>query len=964
MYTNADCLISKFATFKERIADEKPQIISIVETALQGNEVGKKYCPDEFLAIDGYQMFRQDNTFERKGGILVYVKDDILVSSNKMIDNLASDFKESLWLELQHCEEKIMFGTVYRKGKSGARNNKKLLEIITKVSRVYKKVVICGDFNFPEIDWITGQVNAGPMSAESQFVDCLFDCYLEQYVEHPTRRRGTDEPSLIDLIITENSQHLADSIKHSMPFGKSDHDVLTWDYLVTVKEEDKTDKNTEEKVRYNVNKGNYEGLNSVLKCINWDEELKDIPLDESVEKFYSIVNDAIKDWVPVMGNKEFKRDKPPWMSKSARKEIKNKRCAWKRYTESKTYANYLSYTKIRNKTCKAIKQAKKSFEKKLASECKSNPKAFYKYANFKSKSNKKVIRLRDKHGKVQLKDEANAEILNDYFTSVFTKEKDADALIMNAATNMLFDEPAEDPFNYNGKTAKDNIDISSIVCDEETVEGYLRNIDSTKSNISECVHPRILKECATSLAKPISIIYRQSLETGSVPSAWKKGSVTPLHKTGSRHDACNYRPVTITSILCRVLEKIIKRSVVDHLENINFISNEQHGFREKRSCLTNLLMNMEEITKLLDEGNMVDQIYLDFQKAFDKVPHQRLVYKLKKAGITGTLLCWIESFLTKRKQRVKINGKYSSWSDVISGVPQGSVLGPLLFILFINDLPDCLNSCSCKIFADDTKIARSANNLEDVELIQQDLEQLYEWTTEWQLKFNAKKCHVIHFGRKNPHSLYHLNGTLINEVSQEKDLGIVVSDNLTAHKNVLECVKKANKTLGMIKRTFSYLNETMLAQLIKVFIRPHLEYCQQAISPTMKKDSNLIESVLRRATRLIPQLEQLDYDERLKRLNLYSMEDRILRGDLILMFRIMTDNILLSKNELFTLSNSNTRGHRLKVSVTERFRTDTRKMFFTKRVIVPWNSLPEHVLNSLTVNEFKAKYDKWLGKVV
>jgi len=934
----------------------------VVETALQINEESKRFCPDDFLALDGYQMFRQDNTKEKKGGIIVYVKDDILVGRNKDINNMSADFAESIWLELEKSGEKIMFGTVYRKGKSGAANNKKLLEIMTKASRVYNKIVICGDLNFPEIDWGSLQVKAGPLSAPAQFVDCVLDNYLTQHVSNNTRARGTDKPSLIDLIITENSQQLTDSIQHSDPIGKSDHCVLKWKYLVSV-EEPPDAPERESKTRYNVNKGNYKELDSALSAIDWDKDLKKPSLDEILESFYEIVDTNVKEWVPPMGNKVFKRSKPPWLNKSARKEIKNKRCAWNRYTRSKSYAKYLSYTKARNKAAKTIKRAKKEFEKKLAKECKTNPKAFHKYANFKSKSNKKVIRLRDKEGNVQLKDEANAKTLNEYFTSVFTKEDDADVLIMNEAAEQLYGSPPNDPFNYVGPTANEFLDVDSIDCSEEVVKALLKDINPNKSNIDECIHPRILKECANSLAKPISIIYRRSLDSGTVPSLWKDGTVTPLHKGGSRHDACQFRPVTITSLLCRILEKIVKKSWVSHLNNLDFLTDDQHGFREKRSCLSNLLMNLEEITKLIDKGSIVDQIYLDFQKAFDKVPHQRLLYKLRKAGIKGTMLSWIESFLTGRRQRVKVNGVYSFWSWVLSSVPQGSVLGPLLFILFINDLPGLIR-CLCMIFADDTKLTKKVDTLEEVDELQEDLNSLHEWTKEWQLKFNAKKCHVIHFGKKNPHSLYHINGTLVTEVNQERDLGVVISDTLTAHQNVLACVKKANQTLGMIRRTFSYLDEEMLSHLIKVFIRPHLEYCQQAMSPIMVKDINLIEKVHRRATRLLPHLEVLEYEERLSVLNLYSMEQRRQRGDLILMYRIMTDDLMIDKTKLFTMDgDSKTRGHGLKVKMTENVKLDVRKYFFTNRIVEPWNELPQDIVDSITVNEFKGKYDRWLGIV-
>ena len=400
------------------------------------------------------------------------------------------------------------------------------------------------------------------------------------------------------------------------------------------------------------------------------------------------------------------------------------------------------------------------------------------------------------------------------------------------------------------------------------------------------------------------------------------------------------------------------------METNNIVTDDQHGFMKKRSCLTNLIMNLEEITGMVDNGDMVDQIYLDLCKAFDKVPHQRLLYKLQQYGISGTLLTWVESFLSHRQQRVKVNNSFSNWTDVTSGVPQGSVLGPVLFILYINDLNDNLSHCSCKIFADDTKLTHTANNESDALMIQKDLNNLDDWCKEWKMYFNDSKCHVLHFGKRNWGHYYHLGGCLITPSSEEKDLGVIISNDLKVAKNVAYSVKKANKVIAMIKRTFSYLDKAMLVQLFKVYVRPHLEYCQQACAPYMIKDIDMIESAQKRAIKLIKSLESMTYEDRLKELKLYSLKDRRIRGDLIFMHRIMTGDINVQWRKLFTLKNyTRTRGHHMMVQRNKLCRLDSRNNFFTERVIGPWNSLPEHIVSSKSTTEFKNKYDKWRGLV-
>ena len=905
-------------------------------------------------------MFRQDNEKEIKGGILIYVRDDVEVAENKALNQLSADFKECKWLELQLSGNKTIFGTIYRKGKSGQMNNKLLNDCITKASKIYENILICGDLNFPEINWATFDIESGPYSAPAQFLNCINSNYLFQHVTEPTRRRGKDKPSLIDLLITEDSQNLHQKVIHDAPFGKGD--ILKWQYLMGIADIDVTEERDEQlPKKLNVNKGDYTKLNALLKDIDWSKKFENKSLSECTDIFYQITSEVINECVPMKKPGKGKMsDSPPWMDRRARKQIKQKECAWRRYVGSRSYSKYLDYVKYRNQTNKKLRKIKKEFEQKLASECKTNPKAFYRYANFKSKSRKNVIRLKNAAGKVSMSNKENADTLNTYFASIFTKEDDAPELIYNSSSELLWGEKSEEPFNFKGKCVGSESSLEGITIDEETVEKYLHLADPNKSSTPDCIHPRIVKECASGLAAPLTLIYQMSIDTGTVPERWKYGNITPLHKEESRHEACNYRPITITSLLCRTLEKIIKEAFIKHLDDQEYITDCQHGFRKKRSCLTNLLLNLEEITKQIDSGHAVDQIYLDFQKAFDKVPHQRLLYKLQKAGISGCLLNWVESFLSKRKQRVNVSGTFSGWMNVDSGV-----LGPVLFILYVNDIPEILKTCTSSIFADDTKLSSKADTVDDADNIQNDLNELFNWCKEWKLLFNAKKCHVLHFGSKNCNHLYHINGTLISPVEQEKDLGVIVSKNLKSENHVIQCVKKANKMVGMIKRTFSFMDKTMLVQLIKTFVRPHLEYGQQASSPYLQKDIQKLEGVQRRATKLLKGIESLDYEERLKHLHLYSIEDRLRRGDMILMYRIMTDDINIDKTQLFVLKEcSKTRGHHLKVHMGPSCKLDIRHKSYTQRVIEPWNTLPEYVVCSSNVDAFKQNYDKWYGLTV
>ena len=305
----------------------------------------------------------------------------------------------------------------------------------------------------------------------------------------------------------------------------------------------------------------------------------------------------------------------------------------------------------------------------------------------------------------------------------------------------------------------------------------------------------------------------------------------------------------------------------------------QHGFRKGYSCVTQLIEVLEQWTEELDNHNCIDTIYLDFQKAFDTVPHQRLLNKLRGYGIKGPLLNWLENFLIGRKQRVVLNGEESEWTEVTSGIPQGSVLGPILFIIYINDLPDTVKSM-VKLLADDTKIYSVVNNEEDQECLQSDINNLMAWSQKWMLTFNKKKCKYMHLGHE-PGNTYKMEGEEITRSSEEKDLGINIDDKLKFQSHISIQVKKANQKLGLIRRSFTYMDTEMFLTLFKSLVRPHLEYGSNFWAVIYKKEAISLENVQRRATRLIPELRHLNYSDRLRKLGLPSLQYRRIRSDIV-----------------------------------------------------------------------------------
>jgi ribonucleases P/MRP protein subunit RPP40 len=337
-------------------------------------------------------------------------------------------------------------------------------------------------------------------------------------------------------------------------------------------------------------------------------------------------------------------------------------------------------------------------------------------------------------------------------------------------------------------------------------------------------------------------------------------------------------------------------------------------------------------------------------------------------GIKGNLLNWIGAWLSDRKQRVVINGYVSGWEKVYSGVPQGSVLGPILFTIFINDLDEDIVNRILK-FADDTKLIGKAHSQQDIDSIRKDLDKLTLWAEQWQMGFNVDKCKIMHLGSKNRQVVYNMGGRDLNVVNEEKDLGVVVCSNFKVANQCATAARKGYQTLGLISRTFISKKKGIISMLYKSLVRPHLDYCIQAWRPHLQKDINVLERVQRRATRMVEECKGLDYEERLKVMNLTTLETRRERADLIEVFKILNGLEGLSEEDFFVRNSSvtagsmssgtSTRGNSFKL-YKKGVKLDVAKYSFANRVVNNWNKLPDTVVKAETVNAFKGRLDKFL----
>ena len=735
---------------------------------------------------------------------------------------------------------------------------------------------------------------------------------------------------VLDLVFVDDIDIIS-NLEITTRLGNSDH------LSIELTLDDSLDcYNPRHDIKRNFYRGDYVKAKELLSAVPWNE-MSDMSLQDSCDFFYENINTVIDQTIPETSTTK-KRSKPIWMDYYCQKLVEQKYRAWKRYSYSRRREDYLKYCQIRNKIPRCVRYAKRKFEQGVAMDAKVNPKSFWKYVKSKSHTRTGIGNIKDQNDNIVTDDTDKAEIFNSYFSSVFTIEN-------NEVPNF---------------ECRCDFQLCDIVITVDKVRQLLKCINSSKSVGPDNVHPRFLKELANELALPVCIIFNKSLSEGELPHIWKSANVSCIFKSGDKTLACNYRPISITSVLCRVLEKIIRSSIMSFCTDNKLLADCQFGFRDRRGCVLQLLEVLDDWTLAIDKGFSVDTIYLDIQKAFDTVPYNRLLLKLEKMGISGNILKWIKCFLSDRQQRVSFNGTASEWRKVTSGVPQGSVLGPLLFILYINDLPELVKT-HCKLFADDAKIYKEISSIKDLEDIQDDLYELCKWTAKWLLFFNLKKCKVMHLGINNPCWEYKMTNkcgkvVTIYEVEREKDLGIIFQNNLKFNEHINMAANKANKITGLIKRSFSFLDKPTFLTLYKSLIRSHVDYGTSIWFPVLKKDMRIIENTQRRATKLLPDLYHLSYEQRLEALNLPTLLYRRKRGDLILVFKILNGIDDISPEKFFQFSDTTTRGHSKKL-YKQRSNKSIRQNFFAIRVIDDWNSLPEDIISTKTVLQFKTKLD-------
>ena len=560
-------------------------------------------------------------------------------------------------------------------------------------------------------------------------------------------------------------------------------------------------------------------------------------------------------------------------------------------------------------------------------------KRFWKYVKHKKNDNTGISDIKE-NGKLITEDKAKADLLNQQFQSVFIHET-----------------PMTHTFPLSEHPVLPDINIT-----EEGVYKLLNNLHPAKASGPDNISPQILKELAAEISPILCGIFKKSLESGVVPNDWKNANIVPVFKKGQRNDKRNYRPISLTCIASKVMEHIICSNIMNHAEVNSILHPNQHGFRTGRSCETQLIDFIHEVASNMKNGLQTDVCILDFAKAFDKVGHQRLLSKLQWYGIRGNVLKWIQSFLTDRKQRVVINGASSSSISVLSGVPQGSVVGPCLFLFYINDISNKIKS-TIRLFADDTMIYTTITGNAGTHCLQTDLYQLEDWSNAWQMQFHPEKSEIISITRKKEQTQhnYTLCGSEIICVDVAKYLGINIHKHLKWNSHVDIVTSKADAVLNFLRRNLDIRNQQLKSLAYKSCVRPLLEYAHTVWDPYTSNLITKLEMVQRRAARFACNNynRTASVTSMMKDLEWETLEERRRTARLVMFHKIHYNKVAIEmklniKNNRRASRRENRQSYHIPPSPVNYF-----KCSFYPRTAAEWNHLPDHTVNVTSTAAFK-----------
>ena len=877
---------------------------------------------DSEILPPNYTVFRLDRN-RHGGGILIAVLDTF---TSVACPQYGRPSIELLWVQLHVGSHPVMFGVFYRPPGSSESYLTELQSSLFSLPPT-SAIFLCGDFNLPGICW-TNPSELNVDKNTSLLFSMIHDLSLEQCVLTPTR--GSN---LLDLVFT-NRPEIVSSVEVTDNLPNTDHDCVEF-YLDILPPK----QTPVHRLLYNYKKTDFDMYRKSLDSVPWDlAEAEDVDVwwTQWKDLFFAVINDTVPQvcWR--------RRRMKVWLSEATLYLVRLKRLCYRKLKKLFSPARQTQYNRLRNKVRAATRFDFMTYVDSITKDLHHRQKVFWSWIN-KIRACRNPIPPINHNDQVVTSDSTKANLFNQYFVSVFTKED----------LSSLPDVP-----RY---PTSDSFTIDHLSVSPSDVFSELSALNTSKVCGPDAICPRLLKEGVAELAKPLATLFNKSLSDGILPLDWVSVNITPVFKKGDKHLVCNYRPISLTCIIVKVLERIIFNKFYTLLESHQVLSDAQFGFRVKRSTTSLLLTAVNDWALHLNNQLSTHRAFLDFAKAFDSVPHQRLLLKLEAFGVHGSMLKWFSSFLTTRRQRVVINGCFSEWSPVLSGVPQGSILGPLLFILYINDLPSAVSS-SRKIFADDVAMYCPVHSANDCKAFQHDLDLVSTWCSKWQMRLNVSKCELLCITNKRSpvQSAYYINNCHLQWVSSVKYLGVVVDSKLSWNDHISHISSKASKTLNLLCRHMFTCNASSKHKAFRAFVLPVLDYASSVWNPHTQKNILALEKLQNRGARWVCGSRFNSHSNTWSKsssdccceLSWPSLSNRRKYLSVATMYDMLHHHISLDLFNFFTLSSYPTRSHSLSILCKQSSINSFRYSFFVNSICF-WNCIPFNILSVPHRSSFK-----------
>ena len=967
LYQNIQGLVTANSKLKKVYFDEYTSENNVIMLNLTETWLNESIVED--AKINDYQIFRSDrrrNIRNDRGGAVIYLSNQFEANE---ISNIGVQKCEMIAIEIEKLNTINI--VIYRPPDTTSsvflNIIKELKKILSSLESPEPTIIISGDFNFPFVKWIRDTSNGcrweikpnscSKIDEKSQFnsLISLFDKYnLVQVVEEPTREKNT-----LDLIFTNDINIFTDiEVTKS---NLSDHNLIE---LTTNYNTNMYQTNTNEAKNF-IGEPEFWHLNFHHENVSWpciNEEINKIQWQEmfngkDTETCTNILMECLLilcfNLIPL--RKKQSKSKVPKERKKMLNRLKMlKRNKHRTCNNTRKKIIEKKILETESKIIEHRKQERYLNESRVIEKMEKNPKVLFDYIKKQKNRDTKIGPF--KIGNEYIHDSIEiCNLLVKQYNSQFSNGGD-----ITEVTNEIFNEVQDG-------------DLTDIQIKDDIVNAI------GKLNINSAAGPDglpaiFLINTKDSIKTPLEIILRKSIDEGKIPDVFKLAYVIPIHKGGSKLKPEQYRPVSLTSHLMKVFERVIKRNILAHLLEHNLINPSQHGFVPGRSTQTQLLQHYCDIFETIEEGSRIDTIFLDFSKAFDKVNHDILLQKVAKHKIKGKIGIWLKEFLSNRKYRVVANGEKSDIQDVLSGVPQGTVLAALLFVIMISDIDEKVKNSIIRCFADDTKISSKIKSEEDKVLLQKDLQIIYEWANENLMEFNENKFEQMSHGvttNINVDPYKTPSGNLIKPGKIVKDLGVLANNNLLFKEHIDKIVTSSKIMSGVLLRTFSTRQAGPMMKMFNSYLRSKLEYCSLVWSPWHQNEISKLERVQKNFTSRIDGLEPLNYHQRLKKLNLYSLERRRERYLIINAWQQIEGQV----ENILNLKARRTGRIRSIISRTIPLVIDGKRIKERDRTLIHYstarkmerlfNLLPPNLRNitGVTTDTFKKHLDKWLVNI-